>query len=116
MNYMEICERCETNPAQVRIDSLRDGKRERHLYCRKCADELMGANSDELDAAMPGGFGSFFPQLFGATADGEPGMGARTPRGTATAQRQRKQSKTPTLDQYGRDLTADARDGKLDPT
>ncbi|HEX9067400.1 MAG TPA: ATP-dependent Clp protease ATP-binding subunit [Ktedonobacterales bacterium] len=112
---MEICERCEINPAQVRIDSLRDGKRERHLYCRKCADELMGANNDELDAATPSGFGSFFPQLFGATADGEPGMGARTPRGTATAQRQRKQSKTPTLDQFGRDLTADARDGKLDP-
>src|SRR5260370_12276215 len=33
----------------------------------------------------------------------------------ATAERQGKQSKTPTLDQYGRDLTADAAAGKLDP-
>src|SRR5438128_1243665 len=35
---------------------------------------------------------------------------------TATAERQAKHSKTPTLDQYGRDLTAEAADGKLDPT
>jgi len=34
---------------------------------------------------------------------------------TATAERQAKNSKTPTLDQYGRDLTAEAAEGKLDP-
>src|SRR5207247_968288 len=34
---------------------------------------------------------------------------------TATAERQAKHSKTPTLDQYGRDLTAEAAEGKLDP-
>jgi len=34
---------------------------------------------------------------------------------TATAERQPKNSKTPTLDQYGRDLTDEAAEGKLDP-
>jgi len=34
---------------------------------------------------------------------------------TATAERQAKNSKTPTLDQYGRDLTDEAAQGKLDP-
>jgi ATP-dependent Clp protease ATP-binding subunit ClpC len=34
---------------------------------------------------------------------------------TATAERQAKHSKTPTLDQFGRDLTAEAAAGKLDP-
>jgi ATP-dependent Clp protease ATP-binding subunit ClpC len=34
---------------------------------------------------------------------------------TATAQKRAKYSKTPTLDQYGRDLTAEAAEGKLDP-
>jgi len=34
---------------------------------------------------------------------------------TATAERQAKHSKTPTLDQFGRDLTAEAAEGKLDP-
>jgi ATP-dependent Clp protease ATP-binding subunit ClpC len=48
-------------------------------------------------------------------ANGAP-MGAGRPGGTATAQREpNKQSKTPTIDQFGRDLTEDARDGKLDP-
>jgi ATP-dependent Clp protease ATP-binding subunit ClpC len=34
---------------------------------------------------------------------------------TATAERQAKQSKTPTLDQFGRDLTREAAEGRLDP-
>ncbi len=34
---------------------------------------------------------------------------------TATAERQTKHTKTPTLDQYGRDLTTEAAEGKLDP-
>src|SRR5436309_4728580 len=34
---------------------------------------------------------------------------------TAAAERQTKHTKTPTLDQYGRDLTAEAAEGKLDP-
>ncbi|GER91081.1 negative regulator of genetic competence ClpC/MecB [Dictyobacter vulcani] len=34
---------------------------------------------------------------------------------TATAERQETQSKTPTLDKYGRDLTGEAAAGKLDP-
>ena len=43
-------------------------------------------------------------------------FGFRQNGGTATAQRtQDKHSKTPTLDQFGRDLTGEARDGKLDP-
>ncbi len=34
---------------------------------------------------------------------------------TATAERQAQNSKTPTLDQFGRDLTQEAAEGKLDP-
>jgi len=41
--------------------------------------------------------------------------GAPNAASTATAQQRAKYSKTPTLDQYGRDLTAEAADGKLDP-
>jgi ATP-dependent Clp protease ATP-binding subunit ClpC len=35
--------------------------------------------------------------------------------GTTTAKQRAKYSKTPTLDQFGRDLTAEAAEGKLDP-
>ena len=34
---------------------------------------------------------------------------------TTTAEHQKKHSKTPTLDQYGRDLTAEVAEGKIDP-
>ena len=37
------CERCEKNPAEVRIDQIVNGQREQHYLCRSCVDELMGA-------------------------------------------------------------------------
>src|SRR5579859_7468170 len=103
------CERCQKNPARVRVI---DERREEHFLCQPCLDELMGAAMDQVGGlsgqGMPGGapFG-FVPNNNSASAAG----GA----GTATAERQAKHSKTPTLDQYGRDLTAEAAEGKLDP-
>lgn len=38
-----------------------------------------------------------------------------TPMATAPAKRQQPESDTPTLDEYGRDLTAEAREGLIDP-
>ncbi|WP_258563484.1 ATP-dependent Clp protease ATP-binding subunit, partial [Streptomyces phytophilus] len=43
-----------------------------------------------------------------------PGMSAR-PGGPAAQDGSRPQSQTPTLDEYGRDMTAEARAGRLDP-
>jgi ATP-dependent Clp protease ATP-binding subunit ClpC len=123
---MYKCERCKENDARVRLDSIVNGKRESHYFCRECAEQIMGG---ELSAATPGTpdanspFGGLFGSLFNG-APGTPGaaggqsgqpMGFRGGQ-TATAQRAPdKHSKTPTLDQFGRDLTAEARDGKLDP-
>jgi ATP-dependent Clp protease ATP-binding subunit ClpC len=125
---MYKCERCKENDARVRLDSIVNGKRESHYFCRECAEQIMGG---ELNAATPGTpdanspFGGLFGSLFSGTpgaANGQNGqngqpMGFRPNAGqTATAQRQPdKNSKTPTLDQFGRDLTAEAREGKLDP-
>jgi ATP-dependent Clp protease ATP-binding subunit ClpC len=122
---MYKCERCKENDARVRLDSIVNGKRESHYFCRECAEQIMGG---ELNAATPGTpdasspFGGLFGSLFSGTpgaANGQNGqpMGFRPNAGqTATAQRAPdKNSKTPTLDQFGRDLTAEAREGKLDP-
>jgi ATP-dependent Clp protease ATP-binding subunit ClpC len=105
------CERCQKNPASVRLDQIINGRREQHYLCKECIDELMNEMSQlggMDDQGVPGGmpFG-FVPNNNAASAAG--GVN------TATAERQGKQSKTPTLDQYGRDLTADAAAGKLDP-
>ncbi|HEX8982272.1 MAG TPA: ATP-dependent Clp protease ATP-binding subunit [Ktedonobacterales bacterium] len=114
---MQKCERCQINDARVRLNSVTNGRREQHFYCRECAEELLG----QVNAENGGGndFGSMFNTFFnngGAVgSNGGVAFGGR-PNSTATAQREpNKHSKTPTIDQYGRDLTQDARDGKLDP-
>ncbi len=112
---MPKCERCNKNDARVRLDTLVNGQREQHYFCRECAEELLGGSIPAM-----GGFGGSPSGIFG----GMGGLGGGSPfgfapqggSGTATAQRTAdKHSKTPTLDQFSRDLTAEAREGKLDP-
>ncbi len=104
------CERCGKNPYQVRVDQVVNGKLEQHYLCRQCVEELMSAAMDQMGGNgqdIPGGAPFGFNNGNSASAAG--GVN------TATKERQAKNSKTPTLDQYGRDLTADAEQGKLDP-
>jgi ATP-dependent Clp protease ATP-binding subunit ClpC len=108
------CERCQKNPAQVRVEAMVNGNRESHYLCQSCVEEVM----DTMNKM--GGFGdSELPGAsspFGFSANGVSGSASRAGGvNTATAEKQAKQSKTPTLDQYGRDLTAEAAEGKLDP-
>ncbi len=105
------CERCQKNPAVARIDQIVNGRREAHFLCQSCAEELMGMAMNQMggsdDAGEPAGFPFGFNTNRSNAAAGS--------KNTATAERQGKHSKTPTLDQYGRDLTAEAMEGKLDP-
>ncbi|HZU13264.1 MAG TPA: AAA family ATPase [Chloroflexota bacterium] len=96
---MPKCERCKTNDARVRIDQIVAGKRESRYLCENCAQEVVGN-------AGGANLGANLGSIFGNNAGGP---------GTVTAERQ-SGSKTPVLDQFGRDLTGEAEDGKLDPT
>ncbi len=99
---MQKCERCKTNDARVRIDQIVAGRREHHYLCESCAQEIVGGEAGVGGTPI----GSIFGNMGGQAGPG----------GTATAQRQQPQSDTPALDQFGRDLTGEAEDGKLDPT
>src|SRR5215469_10141401 len=107
------CERCQKNLARVRVDELVDGRRVSHFLCQSCVDELMST------MGQVGGFdGQGIPGApFSFSGNNKPlsASGGTSSLNTATAERQAKHSKTPTLDQYGRDLTAQAAEGKLDP-
>jgi ATP-dependent Clp protease ATP-binding subunit ClpC len=112
---MQKCERCKVNDARVRLDSVVNGRPEHHYLCQKCAEELLGSDLSNLPGA---GSGNPFGGMFGNNGgQGNSPFGFKSNgAGTATAQRAPdKNSKTPTLDQFGRDLTAEAREGKLDP-
>jgi ATP-dependent Clp protease ATP-binding subunit ClpC len=132
---MPKCERCNQNEARVRLDAINNGKREQHYLCRQCAEDLMGGQlgnaSGEPGAEGPlgglfggmnglggqGGLFGFQPNASAVNgANGAKGA-ANNGNGNATGPRdaKNKQSKTPTLDQFGRDLTDEARAGKLDP-
>jgi ATP-dependent Clp protease ATP-binding subunit ClpC len=89
-----------------------NGKREEHYLCQSCVDELMAA------MGQMGGLENTPNAPFGFFANNNTNRSASAAGNnvnTATAERQAKNSKTPTLDQYGRDLTAEAAEGKLDP-
>ncbi|HEV2663228.1 MAG TPA: AAA family ATPase [Ktedonobacteraceae bacterium] len=106
------CERCQKNPARVRVDQIVEGRREQHYLCQQCVDELMSmmGQADGFEG-MPG-------TPFGFTSNNtnnSAAAGMSSGRATATAEQTAKNSKTPTLDQFGRDLTAEAAEGKLDP-
>src|SRR5947207_3254138 len=107
------CERCEKNPARVRVDQIVNGRREQHYLCQSCVDELMSAAMGQMGGldgeGIPDGAPFGFISKNGNTASAAGGVN------TATAERKAANSKTPTLDQYGRDLTAEAAEGKLDP-
>ncbi len=107
------CERCEKNPARVRIDQIVNGRREQHYLCQSCVDELMGAAMGQMGdfdgEGIPDGAPFGFVSKNGNAASAAGGVN------TATAERRSNNSKTPTLDQYGRDLTREVEEGRLDP-
>src|SRR5256886_9958037 len=108
---MKYCERCQKNPARVRVDQMVEGKRESHYLCQSCVDELMNAMGQMGGLEDQGLSGA----PFGFSANSNKSASSAGGTNTATAERQAKNSKTPTLDQYGRDLTDEAAQGKLDP-
>ncbi len=111
------CERCQKNPARVRVDQMVDGRRESHFLCQSCVDELMNAMGQlgGLDGQGTPGAPFGFSATNNTNNKSNSSTGNTGNLNTATAERQPKNTKTPTLDQYGRDLTAEAAEGKLDP-
>lgn len=97
------CEKCQIREASVRLDQLVDGRREQHYFCQECAEEVMRGAMQASSGAQPVG-----PNIFGV------GGGPRNGSQTQTATKEVK-SKTPALDHFGRDLTREASEGRLDP-
>jgi ATP-dependent Clp protease ATP-binding subunit ClpC len=107
------CERCQKNPARVRVDQVIENHRESQFLCQSCVDEMMNTMGQlgDLDSqgitSAPFGFSTNNPANKSSSSSGA--------ANATTAERSKKHSKTPTLDQYGRDLTEEAAEGKLDP-
>src|SRR3954468_6388027 len=80
-----VCANCGQRPGSVRVVLTAEGGRRAGALCEVCAREFFAV-------AAAGGAGSPQP-----------------------AAQQQDQSSPPALDEFGRDLTADAADGRIDP-
>jgi hypothetical protein len=100
-NPDRLCDVCGERPGVVQVMFAGGGGRRTGLVCERCAREAI--------AAQHGGspFGSFAPGGPRGMAGAGPSLRQRRP----TEQR----SQTPGLDEFGRDLTQEARAGRIDP-
>jgi len=118
-----LCDACGERPATVAVMFVGIGgeRHEGHL-CERCARQAMAQQAGLPDGSLGGGLtgrgplgGGFDEGLLGALM----GQGFPAAPGGAAAVRQRTQprrrSQTPALDRFGRDLTAEARAGRIDP-
>jgi ATP-dependent Clp protease ATP-binding subunit ClpC len=80
-----VCARCGERPGRVRLVFANGNQRGEATLCEVCAQDVMASNGE-----LPTG--------------GAPAQRTQTPK-----------SKTPALDEFGRDLTADAVEGRIDP-
>ena len=100
-----LCDICGERPGVVQVMFAGGGARRSGLLCERCAREAVAAQQ-----GGPGFDGGMFGDPFGAPRAGQ---------GAGPAVRQRPQtqrrSDTPALDQFGHDITGDAREGRVDP-
>jgi ATP-dependent Clp protease ATP-binding subunit ClpC len=97
-----LCDVCGERPGVVQIMFATGGAQRSALLCEQCARELMARQQGGPVDADPFNDPIEIPNI---------------PAGTALRQRNgaRRHSATPALDKFGRDLTADARAGRIDP-
>ena len=112
------CEACKERPATIRDFALRAGRWVQADLCATCArNRRLGALGPVLGvasaAALLGGLALAFERYSRMQDEGGEQPPAQTPNPLDWARRLR--SATPTLAAYSRDLTAEARAGKLDP-
>jgi ATP-dependent Clp protease ATP-binding subunit ClpC len=107
-----LCSICAERPGTLHMVVQTESGRQGAVMCESCARDLME------------GFGQagFGPSAQGGNADFAAANGMNSPfarrgaAGTQTRQRpDQNSSKTPALDEFGRDLTRDAGEGRIDP-
>ncbi|HEX5194268.1 MAG TPA: ATP-dependent Clp protease ATP-binding subunit [Solirubrobacteraceae bacterium] len=117
---VRICDVCGERPAVAQVRFVAGGEQRDGVVCEQCMREAMSARGGfgaPGESGSAGGFGA--PGGFGSAG----GFGGATPampgqRGQALRQRDpsaQRRSQTPALDHFGHDLTADAREGRVDP-
>ena len=113
------CAVCGRRQGTVQVAWSAQGQRVDGVLCETCARTLLAGQAGGQSPMRPSPFGPFPPIAGGPGAPGGAGAprAARGPGAVAPAFAGGGEgggSGTPTLDQFGRDLTEDAREGRVD--
>ncbi|MDO8213674.1 ATP-dependent Clp protease ATP-binding subunit [Conexibacter sp. CPCC 206217] len=123
----ELCAVCGKRPGTVPVAWSAQGQRVDGALCDMCARTLLAGPTTAGNGSAPRPFGQFppsgpddprDPRAPRAARNGLPQASpawAPNQRGVAPVNGGGNGSDTPTLDQFGRDLTEDARNGRVDP-
>jgi ATP-dependent Clp protease ATP-binding subunit ClpC len=107
-----ICDICGERPSVVDVVYAADGERRHGGMCEQCARDALA--QQQLSGGLGGAPGTPLGDALGSVGPAGRAFGAEGPasrQGTQT----RRRSSTPALDRFGRDLTAEAREGGIDP-
>jgi ATP-dependent Clp protease ATP-binding subunit ClpC len=118
-----LCDVCGERPAAVDVTFVAGGEQHDGALCERCARAAMaqqrgGLGGGPMAGMMGPGFGSGaggFGSGTGGFGSGAQGSGAAGDQATRQRAANRQRSSTPALDKFGRDLTAEAREGGVDP-
>jgi ATP-dependent Clp protease ATP-binding subunit ClpC len=102
LSEQRLCDVCGQRPGVVQVMFAAGGAQRSAVLCEQCARELMARQQEGLVDANP-----FTDPIEMPTGAGGTGLRQRSEK--------RQRSGTPALDKFGRDLTADARAGRIDP-
>jgi ATP-dependent Clp protease ATP-binding subunit ClpC len=102
LSEQRLCDVCGERPGVVQVMFAAGGAQRSAVLCEQCARELMARQQGGPIDADPFNDPAEIPNIPGGTA-------LRQRNGT------RRRSATAALDKFGRDLTAEARAGRIDP-
>jgi ATP-dependent Clp protease ATP-binding subunit ClpC len=102
LSEQRLCDVCGERPGVVQVMFAAGGAQRSAVLCDRCARELMSHQQSGAADGTPLGDPFEIPDGAGATA-------------LRQRNQTRRRSGTPALDKFGRDLTAEARAGRIDP-
>jgi ATP-dependent Clp protease ATP-binding subunit ClpC len=108
-----ICDVCGERPAVAQVRFVKDGAHRDGAVCEPCMRRAMSTQGFSASAQDGASGQTVNGQAFGRPGQGFDGQGA--PALGQRRQTAEHPSRTPALDQFGHDLTQDARDGGIDP-
>jgi ATP-dependent Clp protease ATP-binding subunit ClpC len=106
-----LCDLCGERPGAVDVTFVAGGEQHNGVLCERCARAAMAQQQGGLG---PGPTGSLLGPGLGGGA-GLPGEQPANRQALRQRPGDRPRSSTPALDKFGRDLTAEARSGGIDP-